>query len=238
MSGTTVVNANTRGIPILLVEDDSDVARLMHERLSLAGFVVIHAASVAAATACFEQRQPRILLVDWMLPDGSGVDWIASLRAEGHTLPACLLTAKDALEDKLRGFSAGADDYLTKPFALDELLARVHALLKRAGVQSTERDLSAVGDLVIDHDARQASISGRVVPLTRREFDVLVLLASRMNKVVSRDQLIAAAWPANRDVSNNTVDVYISYLRKKLEPTTLVIETSRGVGFQLREIGG
>lgn len=217
---------------VLLVEDDADIARLITERLVDSGYKVWHGASVAAATALWEQHRPQVLLVDWMLPDGSGVDWVSSLRAQHHEVPICLLTARDALEDKLAGFDAGVDDYLPKPFALDELLVRVRALLKRSGLNREPDEGLTVGNMVLFEQERRVLLGGKTVVLTRREFETLFLLAQRCNKVVTREQLLNA-WPGTREVNLNTIDVYISYLRKKLTGATVTIETVRGVGFRL-----
>mgnify|MGYP000414927187 FL=1 len=218
---------------VLLVEDDADIARLITERLVGAGYQVWHGASVAAAAALWQQHRPQVLLVDWMLPDGSGVDWVADLRAQHHEVPVCLLTARDALEDKLAGFDAGVDDYLPKPFALDELMVRVRALLKRSGLSRDVNQGLTVGNVVLFAQERRAVVAGKAVALTRREFDALLLLAQRYDKVVTREQLLNA-WPGTREVNPNTVDVYISYLRKKLTGATVTIETVRGMGFRLQ----
>jgi two-component system OmpR family response regulator len=143
-----------------------------------------------------------------------------------------LLTARDALEDKLAGFDAGVDDYLPKPFALDELLVRVRALLKRSGLNREPDEGLTVGNVVLFEQERRVLVGGKTVVLTRREFDALFLLAQRYDKVVTREQLLNA-WPGTREVNLNTIDVYISYLRKKLTGATVTIETVRGVGFRL-----
>lgn len=221
------------GPHLLLVEDDADIARLVIERLTTAGFVVDYAASIAAADARVRSQSHRLFIVDWMLPDGAGVDWIAAQREQGNRTPICMLTAKDALEDKLAGFSAGVDDYLAKPFALEELQVRVLALLKRSTVAFGSDTGLTVGDLEVHEDDRRVRVKGRPVDLTRREFDVLSLLVARQGKAVHREQIVQVAWPAHREVNFNTVDVYVSYLRKKLETSSVVIETVRGVGFRL-----
>jgi len=172
-----------------------------------------------------------------MLPDGSGLDVLQSVRLRAPAIPICMLTARDAVDDKLDAFKAGADDYLTKPFDLRELAARIEVLIRRGLSKPTANPPQrvAAGNVSADLNARTVTVAGAELVMTRREFDLLSALLTKPGAVFSRDQLLTRVWPQSKAVNQNTVDVYISYLRNKLQgaEATVTLSTIRGVGFRL-----
>ncbi len=223
---------------LLVVEDDARVAESLARGLGEAGFAVATAARLSAADAQLAREAPALIVLDLNLPDGDGRTWLRRLRGAGHRMPVIILTARDALPDRVAGLEEGADDYLTKPFAFAELLARVRARLRNAANQSDD-DVLRVGDLEIDRLRRQVRRAGRAVELTAREFDVLALLAQWRGQPVSRDLLAREVWKVNRRLTplDNVIDVHLSHLRDKIDrdqPNKL-IQTVRGVGFRLAE---
>ena len=217
---------------VFVLEDDPELRSLLTRGLREEGFRVTTAGSAAEAFQVLEERSADALIVDIGLPDADGRDVVQALRAQGETAPVIFLTARDALPDRLSGFAAGGDDYLTKPFAFAELVARLHALTKRGG-----NDLGAqVGELRLDPGTHAASCGGETVDLTPTEFRILARLASRPGDAVRRRQLVEAAWPHGAIVHDNTLDVYIARLRRKLEPLPGApkIATVHGVGYSLR----
>lgn len=219
---------------VLLVEDDAGIGRVVCNGLRQHGIDVDWLRRGGEAGAMLSKSAYQAVILDLMLPDGDGFSICRSLRAQGFGLPVCMLTARDALDDKLEGFDAGADDYLTKPFAIDELVARLRALFRRHSASATPTRWE-LRDLLLDCRAREASVGARILTLTRREFDALAFLLRHAGEVVSRDRLLDAVWAADRSVTANTVDVYVGYLRKKLLAleSTVRIEAVRGVGFKL-----
>jgi two-component system OmpR family response regulator len=217
---------------VFVLEDDFELRSLLTRGLREEGFHVTTADSAAKAFEILETSQPDAMIVDIGLPDADGRDVVQALRARGETTPVIFLTARDALPDRLSGFAAGGDDYLTKPFAFAELVARLHALMKRGG-----SDLSAVvGELRLDPSTHAASCGGEIAELTPTEFRLLARLAAKPGDAVRRRQLIDAAWAHGAIVHENTLDVYIARLRRKLEPLpgAPAIATVRGVGYSLR----
>jgi len=216
----------------LVVEDDADLRRLLVKALDEEGFDVASVGRGAEAIAVATKDPPEVLVVDIGLPDADGRDVCQALRAQGLEAPVLFLTARDAVTDRLSGFSAGGDDYLTKPFAVAELVARLRALLKRSGLDST----TTVGDLVLDPVTHAAASEGESVALTPTEFRLLATLAARVGEAVRRRELVRAAWPDGAIVHDNTLDVYVARLRRKLRqlPTSTGIHTVFGVGYQLR----
>jgi two-component system copper resistance phosphate regulon response regulator CusR len=223
---------------VLVVEDDPQVAGSLARGLREAGFAVALAGSLAAADAEMAKGVPALVVLDLNLPDGDGRVWLRRLRREGQRMPVIILTARDTLPERVAGLEEGADDYLTKPYALAELLARVRARLRTAVKQADEEQLK-VGDLEIDRLHRQTRRAGRLVDLTAREFDVLALLAQWRGQPVSRDLLAQEVWKVNRRLTplDNVIDVHLSRLREKIDRDHEVklIRTVRGVGFRLAE---
>lgn len=223
---------------LLVVEDDPHVAKSLERGLREAGFSVAVSGGLSAADEQFARGVPALVVLDLNLPDGDGRTWLRRVRQEGHRMPVIILTARDTLPERVAGLEEGADDYLTKPFAFAELLARIRARLRRA-VAETESDVLRVGELEIDRLHRQVRRAGRLVELTAREFDVLALLAQWRGQPVSRDLLAREVWKVNRRLTplDNVIDVHLSHLREKIDrdqPAKL-IQTVRGVGFRLAE---
>jgi two-component system response regulator MprA len=217
---------------ILLVEDDQELRALVRRGLEEEGFAVGSAGSGAEAVRGISVEPPDALVIDVGLPDTDGRDLCQALRAQGIQSPVVFLTARDALADRLAGFGAGGDDYLTKPFSLAELIARLRALLNRAGVDSK---VSAAG-LTLDPTTHEASLGEHIVPLTPTEFRLLGALAAQPERAVSRRELVRAAWPDGAIVHDNTIDVYLARLRRKLRaiPGAPGITTVHRVGYRMQ----
>ena len=219
-------------VPYLMVlEDDSELRSLVTRGLREEGFDVTAAGTASELFEVVSGRPPDALVIDIGLPDADGRDVVQALRVQGVTAPVIFLTARDALPDRLSGFAAGGDDYLTKPFAFAELVARLHALVKRSN-----SDLATdVGDLRLDPATHAAACGGMHANLTPTEFRILARLASRPGDAVRRRQLIDAGWAYGSIVHDNTLDVYIARLRRKLTrlPGAPEITTIHGVGYSL-----
>jgi DNA-binding response OmpR family regulator len=187
-----------------------------------------------AALAAVAARPPAVIVLDVTMPDLDGVSVVRRLRADGHDVPVCILSARDDVEDRVAGLQAGADDYLVKPFAITELTARLQALLRRRG-RDTGAEL-VVGALVIDPGGHLAARGGRDLALTGREFDLLSVFARHTGQVLSREQLLDQVWGYTFDVDTNVVDVFVGYLRRKLEADgePRMLHTVRGIGWVLR----
>lgn len=218
---------------ILVVEDERKIAGFLQRGLEDEGHRVDVAADLAAGRSLADAAPYDLLLVDRMLPDGDGLSLIRELRKRGVGVPAICLTARDRVDERVEGLEVGADDYLVKPFAFDELLARMLAVTRRSrGVDTLD-----VGDLHIDVPARRVSRGGAEVRLTAREFDLLRYLVERRGRVVSRTRLLEAVWDSTHDPGTNTVDVYISYLRAKIDKGfgRPLLHTVRGVGYVIED---
>ncbi|MEA2254485.1 MAG: two-component system, OmpR family, response regulator PrrA [Solirubrobacteraceae bacterium] len=221
--------------PLVLVDDDEASVRQAHERaLRLEGFAVATAAGGREALAAVAQRPPAVVVLDVTMPDLDGVSVLRRMRADGVDVPVCILSARDDVSDRVAGLQAGADDYLVKPFALVELTARLQALLRRRG--AAVGGPVVVGDLVVDARRHVATRNGRELGLTRREFDLLEAFARHSGHVLSREQLLGQVWGYTFDVETNVVDVFVGYVRRKLEAEgePRALHTVRGVGWVLR----
>jgi two-component system response regulator MprA len=218
------------GFRLLVVEDDPDLGALLARGLGEEGFDVVHVGDGAGALAKAD-GDVDALITDVGLPDADGRDVCLALRARGCSAPVLFLTALDAVTDRLAGFSAGGDDYLTKPFHFDELVARVRALLRRTGADPGWR----VGALRLDPVGHEIRSGHRRVALTPTEFRVLAALAAQPAAVVRRRELVRAAWPDGAIVHDNTLDQYVARLRRKLRGVTddVAIVTAHGVGYRL-----
>jgi len=212
-------------VHILVVEDSPAIARFLQRGLGEEGHKVTVAADLAGGRAQLADRQPDVLIVDRMLPDGDGLDLVRELRRRGSALPALCLTARDRVEERVEGLRSGADDYLIKPFSFEELLARIDAITRRSG----GGELLRVGPIEIDVAGHRVRRDGQPVELTAREFDLLVALARQPGRVISRMRLLDQVWQMQVDPGTNRVDVYVGYLRKKLGND--VVQTVRGVGY-------
>jgi DNA-binding response OmpR family regulator len=222
------------GPTVLLVDDDRAIRRALATGLELEGFRVVPASGGRAALAAAEAVRPAVVLLDLGMPDLDGLEVLARLRAGGDDVPVCVLTARDEVDDRVRGLQAGADDYVVKPFALEEVAARLHALLRRRPAGGTA--VLRAGDLELDPRAHRATRAGRDLELTPREFALLRLLMRHPGEVVDRARLHEEVWGYTFDPGTNVADVFVGYLRRKLEAggEPRVLHTVRGVGFVLR----
>lgn len=225
---------------LLLIEDDASLAHRLAQGLRQEEYRVVSASTAADGVKAFAQEAFDLVLLDWMLPDGDGLQVLKQLREDGRTLPVLMLTARGETEDRVQGLDSGADDYLVKPFALAELLARIRSLLRRNTV-SREKSVQ-FGPVQLDLVTRQARVDGTLVDLTPREFDVLAYLASLGGEIASRHMLVHNVWNAAGRFSSldNVIDVHMANLRRKLRDTTGadLLETVRGVGYRLKPIPG
>jgi two-component system response regulator MprA len=224
---------------ILVVDDDQAVRDSLRRSLAFNGYEVELAADGLAALEAIARRRPDAVVLDVMMPRLDGLEACRRLRSAGEDLPVLLLTARDAVPDRVAGLDAGADDYLPKPFALEELLARLRALLRR-----TQGDLAdsanapmAFADLTLDPATREVTRAGQPVRLTRTEFNLLELLMRHPRQVLTRAQILEDVWGYDFPTTANSLEVYVGYLRRKTEADneTRLIHTVRGVGYSLRE---
>ena len=218
---------------ILVVEDEPRIAAFLAQGLREEGHRVELAADLSGARAAFDTGRFDLLLVDRRLPDGDGLDLIRELRWKHRAVPAICLTARDSVPDRVEGLVGGADDYLVKPFEFEELLARITAVTRRRPAFEE----IAVGDLRIDVPTRRVSRAGRELQLTAREFELLRYLAERAGEVVERARLLQAVWETTHDPGTNVVEVYVSYLRAKVDRgfDRPLVHTVRGVGYVLED---
>ena len=219
---------------ILVVDDDPSICEALERGLRLEGFAVRTATNGESAIEEIEQAQPALLILDINMPRVDGIQVVKYIRSRSIDLPVCVLSARDEVQDRVSGLEAGADDYLVKPFAFAELLARVRALLRRRGIESSKSLI--LGELKVDPLTREAVYFEDHLILTRKEFDLLYTLASNPGAVFSREQLLDKVWGYDFEVQTNVVDVFVGYLRKKMEDNghPRMIETVRGVGFVLK----
>ncbi|UGT41090.1 response regulator transcription factor [Nocardia yamanashiensis] len=220
-------------VRVLVCEDDRELGDEVAAGLRAAGFAVDLARDYADADLKIAVNHYDCLVVDRGLPDGDGLDLVRAQRDSGRRTPVLMLTARDALADRLDGFAHGADDYVVKPFAMDELAARVRALCRRQELPEPTR--TTVADLVIDRPRRRVHRAGTLLTLTPKEFGVLELLAVRAGTVVTRAELIECCWDEMAEPASNVVDVIVLQLRRKLGDPPL-IETVRGVGFMIGSV--
>jgi two-component system OmpR family response regulator len=222
------------GLTAGICEDDAELRRVVHDALEREGFAVRATANGTDAVNAFAGQPPDVLVLDVGLPDADGRDVCQALRAQGVTTPVLFLTARDALTDRLSGFHAGGDDYLTKPFALAELLVRVQALVRRGAADGNHQP--APGALRVDPAAHAVARGEQSASLTPTEFRLLAVLAARPGEVVRRAALIAAGWPDGAIVHDNTLDAYLARIRRKLRDVGAdeAIHTVRGVGYKLQ----
>ena len=221
---------------VLLVEDDSRIASFVRRGLEAEGYVVDLAENGREALALARENGYPLIILDRMLPGLDGLNICRALREAGSDSMILMLTAKDSLQDKLDGLGSGADDYLTKPFAFDELLARMRALLRRGPYHGEAGELR-VGDLVLNPADRSVKRGGREIALTAKEFSLLSFLMSHQGKVLSRTRLLSNVWGYSFEPGTKVVDVYIRYLRKKIEDgeEAPLIHTVRGFGYKIAD---
>lgn len=228
--------SDTRAIRILVVDDEAMLGEMLSFAFRQEGWDTTTATEGVGALVAARAARPDAAVLDVMLPDMSGLEVLAELRKSQPDLPVLLLTARDAVEDRILGLVTGADDYVVKPFSIEELVLRVRALLRRAGAVPTEggRQIS-VADLVLDEDTHEVTRAGVPIDLTCTEFKLLHFLMSNSRRVLSKRQILAEVWSYDFEGQSNVVGLYISYLRKKIdigrEP---LIHTLRGVGYVLK----
>lgn len=221
------------GQRVLVVDDDPRMAELLETTLRLAGYTVTTANSGAEALRVHESAAPDLLLLDVMLPDVDGFTVCRTLVERGARLPTLLLTARDAIEDRVTGLAIGADDYLTKPFSIPELLARVHALLRRAGPATEPDAVLRFADLTLDARSMRVRRADRLIPLSPTEFKLLHYLMLNTDQVVSKDQIVDHVWHSPFD--HSVVEKLVSRLRAKVDiDAPPLIHTIRGFGYSLR----
>ncbi|WP_151733290.1 response regulator transcription factor ['Paenibacillus yunnanensis' Narsing Rao et al. 2020] len=224
---------------ILVVEDEERIARLLQIELECEGYRVITAGSGHEGLERYQSEQPDLLLLDVMLPVFSGIELLRRIRANDAHTPVLMLTAKGSVEDKVSGLDLGANDYITKPFQIEELLARIRAALRLASHRSAKETGSwlKAEDLELNEATREVLRAGTAVELTPREFDLLVFLLKNKRQVLNREQIMTAVWGYDYYGDTNVVDVYIRYVRKKIAPAGQpeLIHTVRGVGYVLKD---
>lgn len=217
---------------VLVVEDDQRIAASIRRSLAYEGYSVAVVHSGTAALSEASSNPPDLLVLDLMLPGMDGLEVCRRLREAGDEFPILMLTARDGITDRVDGLDAGADDYLVKPFAYEELLARVRALLRR--VEPGGRERLTFGPLSMDVDAMDTTVGGERLELTSLEFRLLEYFLRNPRVVLSRHQILLEVWGLDADTSSNIVDVYVSYLRHKLGPHAGLLQTVRGAGYVLR----
>lgn len=219
---------------ILVIEDDLKIAQLIASELTLEGYTVQVASNGADGLNIVRENVPDLIILDWMLPIMSGLDVCLRLRKTNIRVPIIMLTAKDEISDRVIGLNAGADDYVTKPFSIEELLARIKASLRR--VKSEYSEILAFEDLKLNLLTREVDRNGDIIGLTAKEFDLLEYFLRHPRQVLTRDQIISNVWGYDFIGESNIIDVYIRALRLKLEihQSPRLIHTVRGVGYVLR----
>jgi two-component system OmpR family response regulator len=224
-------------VRVLVVDDEPDLTEVLSGVLRYEGWEVRTARDVAGALAEARAFVPDAVVLDVMLPDGDGLSVLARLRTEQPDVCVLFLTARDAVEDRIAGITAGGDDYVTKPFSLEEVLARLRGLLRRAGMSRIRGDATtlAVGDLVMDEDAREVTRGGDIVELTATEFELLRYLMRNPRRVLSKTQILDRVWSYDFGGRAHVVELYISYLRRKIDAgREPMIHTVRGAGYLLK----
>ncbi len=220
---------------ILVVEDETKLAQFLSLELSYEGYEVIVANDGLTGLTMARENKPDLILLDWMLPQISGLEVCRRLRLTGDKVPIILLTAKDEISDRVAGLDAGADDYIVKPFSIEELLARIRASLRRN--HEEDPNLLQFIDLRLNHNTREVHRGDRSIELTVKEFDLLEYLMSHPRQVLTRDQILERVWGYDFMGDSNIIEVYVRYLRLKLEAKEekRLVQTVRGVGYVLRE---
>ena len=223
-------------IRVLVVDDETSLAEVMASVLRYEGWEVQTAADGAAAVRTARRLRPDAVVLDVMLPDFDGIEVLRRIRSELPDVCVLFLTAKDSVEDRIAGITAGGDDYVTKPFSLEEVLARLRGLLRRAGMaRAASESLITVEDLTMDEDAREVRRGGELIDLTATEFELLRFLMRNPRRVLSKAQILDRVWNYDFGGQAHVVELYISYLRKKIDAgRSPLIQTVRGVGYVLK----
>ncbi|MCV7226005.1 response regulator transcription factor [Mycolicibacterium komossense] len=228
--------ADGNPIGVLVVDDEAVLAEMVSMALRYEGWNITTAADGNAAIASAKTARPDAVVLDVMLPDMSGLEVLRKLREQNPHLPVLLLTAKDAVEDRIAGLTAGGDDYVTKPFSIEEVVLRLRALLRRTGVTTEDSGAQiVVGDLVLDEDSHEVRRGGDLITLTSTEFELLRFMMRNAKRVLSKAQILDRVWSYDFGGRSNIVELYISYLRKKIDNGRApMIHTLRGAGYVLK----
>jgi two-component system, OmpR family, response regulator len=223
-------------VKVLIVDDEPNIRDLLSTSLRFAGFNVHAVGNGADAVNAAEKGEPDIILLDVMLPDMNGFSVTKKLRSMGIMAPVLFLTARDETADKVTGLTVGGDDYMTKPFSLDEIVARINAILRRTKQVQTEDSVLEVGEIMINQDAHEVFANGQQVDLSPTEYKLLRFLMSNPNRVLTKAQILDHVWEYDFNGEMGIVESYVSYLRKKLDPITTepLIQTKRGVGYMYK----
>jgi two-component system OmpR family response regulator len=223
-------------IKILVVDDEPNIRDLLASGLRFAGFSVLAVGNGNDAVAAAEKGNPDLILLDVMLPDMSGFSVTKKLRSMNILAPVLFLTARDEVEDKITGLTVGGDDYMTKPFSLDEIIARIHAILRRTKKVADEKSVIEVGEVRIDEDAHDVFVNNQPIELSPTEYKLLRYLMENANRVLSKSQILDHVWEYDFNGEMGIVESYVSYLRKKLDPLTSepVVLTKRGHGYMFK----
>ncbi len=232
----TLSRADGSPVRVLVVDDEVTLAELLSMALRYEGWDVRTAATGAAAVRTSREFNPDVVVLDIMLPDVDGIDVLRRLRDTQSHVPVLFLTAKDAVADRVAGLTAGGDDYVTKPFSLEEVVARLRALLRRStGVVGAPERVLVVGDLMLDEDSHEVSRGGTAIALTNTEFELLRYLMRNQRRVLSKPQILDRVWQYDFGGQANVVELYISYLRRKIDNgRPPMIHTLRGAGYVLK----
>ncbi|NKY38717.1 response regulator transcription factor [Cellulomonas septica] len=232
----TLTRADGSPVRALVVDDEPTLAELLSTALRYEGWTVEHALTGHAAIRQAKASTPDVIVLDVMLPDLTGLEVLRRIRASHPHVPVLFLTAKDAVEDRITGLTAGGDDYVTKPFSLEEVVARLRSLLRRAGaVSAREEAVLTVGDLTLDEDSHEVTRGGDDIRLTATEFELLRYFMRNPKRVLSKAQILDRVWQYDFGGQANIVELYVSYLRRKIDKgRTPMLHTLRGVGYVLK----
>lgn len=232
-----LTRADGSPIRVLVVDDEASLTDLLQMALRYEGWEIKTAADGSSAIATARDFRPDAIVLDIMLPDIDGLQVLQRLRADGNDVPVLFLTAKDALDDRIAGLTAGGDDYVTKPFSLEEVVARLRGLIRRSTltVDVNESPVLVVGDLELDEDSHEVRRAGRLIELTATEFELLRYLMRNPRRVVSKSQILDRVWDYDFGGKSSVVEIYISYLRKKIDAEgSPMLHTVRGAGYMIK----
>ncbi|WP_415855461.1 response regulator transcription factor [Sinomonas sp. G460-2] len=235
----TLTHPDGSPIRALVVDDEPSLSELMSMGLRMTGWSVQVAADGPAAVKAARDFRPDVMVLDVMIPGFDGVEVLRRVRQFLPEVPALFLTAKDAIEDRIVGLAAGGDDYVTKPFSMEEVMLRLHRLVQRSGVAAQDDAELVVGDLVLNTDTREVTRSGEDIQLTATQFELLRYLMENPKRVISKSQILDRVWQYDFGGQANIVELYISYLRKKIDANrTPMIHTVRGAGYVIKPADG
>lgn len=235
----TLTRLDGSPVRVLVVDDEQHLTELLSMALRYEGWEVVGAPDGATAVKVARDFQPDAVVLDWMLPDFDGLEVLRRMRADAPDVPVLFLTAKDAVEDRVAGLTAGGDDYVTKPFSLEEVVARVRALMRRTVMVAEDSgSVLVVGDLTLDEDSHEVRRADQEISLTATEFELLRFLMRNPKRVLSKSQILDRVWNYDFGGQANIVELYISYLRKKIDlGHAPMIHTMRGAGYVLKPAG-